>query len=67
LLDRHSVWVGDTPEAFAAGIATLIADPDRRAQIADAAFWHTKRNFDWEAIGEKQRAMLRELVGEHEG
>ncbi len=62
LLDGHSVWVGDTPESFAAGIATLIADPERRAQIADAAFWHAKRNFDWQAIGEKQRALLRELV-----
>jgi glycosyltransferase involved in cell wall biosynthesis len=62
LLDRHSVWVGDTPEAFAAGIATLIADPARRTQIADAAYWHAKRNFDWQAIGEKQRAMWRELL-----
>jgi glycosyltransferase involved in cell wall biosynthesis len=62
LLDRHSVWIGDTPESFAAGVATLIADPARRAQIADAAFWHANRNFDWEAIGEKQRALLRELL-----
>ena len=61
LLDRHSVWIGDTPEAFAAGIATLIADPSRRAEIADAAYWHARRNFDWQAIGEKQRRMLREL------
>ena len=62
LLDRHSVWIGDTPEAFAAGVATLIADLARRAQIADAAFWHAKRNFDWQAIGEKQRALLRGLL-----
>src|SRR5208283_376247 len=67
LLDRHSVWVGDTPESFAAGVATLIADPARRAQIADAAFWHAKRNFDWQAIGEKQRGLLGELVGERAG
>src|SRR4029078_2586539 len=33
----HSVWVGDPAEAFAAGIATLISDPERRAQIAEAA------------------------------
>ena len=62
LLDRHSVWVADQPASFAAAIATLIADPARRAQIADAAFWHAKRNFDWEAIGEKQRALLRGLL-----
>jgi glycosyltransferase involved in cell wall biosynthesis len=63
LLDRHSVWVGDTPEAFAAGVATLIADPERRAQIAEAAYGHAKRNFDWQAIGEKQRELWRELLG----
>ena len=62
LLDRHSVWVADKPASFAAAIATLVADPSRRARIADAAFWHAKRNFDWQAIGEKQRALLRELL-----
>jgi glycosyltransferase involved in cell wall biosynthesis len=58
LLHGHSVWVGDTPEAFAAGIATLIADEERRSQIADAAYGHAMRNFDWAAIGEKQRALF---------
>lgn len=59
LLHGHSVWIGDTPEAFAAGIATLIADTERRRQIALAAYHHALRNFDWQAIGEKQRALLR--------
>jgi glycosyltransferase involved in cell wall biosynthesis len=59
LLHGHSVWIGDTAEAFAAGIATLIADPDRRAQIAEAARGHAVRNVGWEAIGEKQRALFR--------
>jgi glycosyltransferase involved in cell wall biosynthesis len=63
LLHNHSVWIGDTPEAFAAGIATLINDPERRAQIAQAAWWHAVRNFDWKAIGERQRALLREVCG----
>ena len=62
LTHGHSVWVGDTPEAFAAGVATLLADPERRAQIARAAYDHAVRNFDWRAIGEKQRALLRELL-----
>jgi glycosyltransferase involved in cell wall biosynthesis len=61
LLHGHSVWIGDTAEAFAAGIATLIADPDRRAQIAEAARGHAVRNFGWEAIGEKQRALFRSV------
>jgi glycosyltransferase involved in cell wall biosynthesis len=59
LLHQHSVWIGDTPEAFAAGIATLIADPERRGQIARAAHDHAVRHFDWRAIGEKQRALFR--------
>jgi glycosyltransferase involved in cell wall biosynthesis len=59
LLHGHSVWISDTPEAFAAGIATLIADPERRSRIAQAAYLHAVRNFDWTAIGEKQRALFR--------
>jgi glycosyltransferase involved in cell wall biosynthesis len=59
LLHGHSVWVGDTAEAFAAGIATLITDEERRSQIAEAAYGHAKRNFDWESIGEAQRKLLR--------
>ena len=64
LTHGHNVWVGDTPEAFAAGIATLLADPERRAQIAIAARDHAVRHFDWRAIGEKQRALLREHLSE---
>jgi len=63
LTHGHSVWIADTPEAFAAGVATLLADPERRAQIARAAHDHAVRNFDWRAIGEKQRRMWRELLG----
>jgi glycosyltransferase involved in cell wall biosynthesis len=63
LLHGHSVWVGDTPEAFAAGIATLLADPERRADIADSAYTHAVRHFEWQAIGEKQRDLLRSLLG----
>jgi glycosyltransferase involved in cell wall biosynthesis len=59
LLHGHSVWIGDTSEAFAAGIATLIADSERRSQIAEAAYQHAVRHFDWTAIGEKQRALFR--------
>jgi glycosyltransferase involved in cell wall biosynthesis len=62
LLHGHSVWVADTPEAFAAGIATLIADPERREQMAHAAYTHAVRNFDWAAIGEKQRELLRGIL-----
>ena len=62
LLHGHSVWIGDTPEAFAAGIATLIADPERRTQIAQAAYGHARRNFDWSMLGEKQRSLFRSML-----
>ncbi|MEO8595357.1 MAG: glycosyltransferase [Candidatus Solibacter sp.] len=62
LLHGHSVWVADTAEAFAAGIATLINDAERRQQIARAAYGVALRNFDWQAIGEKQRALFHEVL-----
>ncbi|MDR3702624.1 MAG: glycosyltransferase [Candidatus Sulfopaludibacter sp.] len=58
LLHGHSVWVADAPHAFAAAIATLLGDPERRAQIAQAAYLHARRNFEWRAIGEAQRELL---------
>jgi glycosyltransferase involved in cell wall biosynthesis len=62
LLHGHSVWVADTASAFAAGVATLVADPEWRAQIAAAAHDHACRNFDWRALGEQQRALVREII-----
>jgi glycosyltransferase involved in cell wall biosynthesis len=61
LLHGYSVWEAETPEAFAAGVATLIADPERRRQMAHAAYDHAQRNFDWQSIGQRQRDLLREL------
>jgi glycosyltransferase involved in cell wall biosynthesis len=61
LLHGHSVWEAETPEAFAAGVAILIADPERRQQMAQAAYDHARRNFDWQSIGERQRDLLREV------
>jgi len=58
LLHDHSIWVADTPQSFAAGIATLINDRDRRTQIALAAYGVARRNFDWPAIGGRQRDLL---------
>jgi glycosyltransferase involved in cell wall biosynthesis len=65
LLHGHSVWVADSAEAFAAGVATLINDPERREQMARAAHGVALRNFDWSAIGEKQRALLDARVNPH--
>lgn len=62
LIHGFSVWIAETPAAFAAGIATLIADAERRAHMAGAAYEHALRNFDWRAIGQKQRALLKDLL-----
>ncbi len=57
-----SVLIGDTPEDFAKAIAALLADPARRRAIAMAAYEYAVRQFDWRSIGEKERALLRELL-----
>ncbi len=62
LLHDYSVWIADTAQAFAAGVATLVADGERRASIADAAHAHVVRHFAWPALGEKQRDLLRSIL-----
>ncbi|MBZ5580296.1 MAG: glycosyltransferase family 4 protein [Acidobacteriia bacterium] len=62
LLHGFSAWIGDTPEAFASGVATLIGDPGRRRDLAEAAYVHAARHFDWLALGEKQRDLLRSML-----
>jgi glycosyltransferase involved in cell wall biosynthesis len=64
LLHGYSVWVADTASAFAAGVATLLADPERRAQIAAAAYANAQRNFGWRALGEKQCDLIRYLLAD---
>ncbi len=60
----RSVWVADSPGDFAAGIAALIENPERRAALARAARERAERQFDWKALGEKQRALLREVAAQ---
>lgn len=59
LVHGESVWVADGAAEFAEGIAALVQDPGRRGRIAKAARAHAMRHFDWTAIGETQRALLR--------
>jgi glycosyltransferase involved in cell wall biosynthesis len=47
---------------FAEGIARLIEDPALRERMAREARRTAERQFDWQALGEKQRALLRELT-----
>src|SRR5581483_7974057 len=62
LLHDHSVWIGNTAQAFAAGVATLISDRERREAMAEAAYAHAMRHYDWRALGEKQRDLLRSIL-----
>jgi len=62
LVPGESVWVGDTAEAFAEGVAVLLADPRRRAATALEAHRHIARWFAWRQIGLKQRDLLFQLL-----
>jgi ribosomal protein S18 acetylase RimI-like enzyme len=57
-----NVWIADTPQDFAHGIHTLLRDPGLRERITAFGCAHVRRNFNWPAVGEKQRALLRELL-----
>jgi glycosyltransferase involved in cell wall biosynthesis len=57
-----SVWIADGAEAFAGGIAHLLTHPEVRARLAAVARTLAERNFDWKALGEKQRELYRELL-----
>jgi len=64
LVHGESVWVGDTAEAFAEGVAALLADSGRRAAIGLEAYRHVARRFDWRRIGFKQRDLLLQMLEE---
>jgi ribosomal protein S18 acetylase RimI-like enzyme/glycosyltransferase involved in cell wall biosynthesis len=57
-----SVWIADNAEDFAQAVETLLANPDLRARLALQGRAHVEQHFDWKTIGERQRAMLRELL-----
>lgn len=62
LVHDHSVWIADGAQAFAAGVATIISDHTRRDAIAQAAYTHAVRHYDWRVLGEKQRELLRSIL-----
>ena len=62
LVHGRSVWVADSAEDFAEGIGLLAKDSVRRAELAHAALLHARATFGWQALGEKQRALLRSLL-----
>jgi ribosomal-protein-alanine acetyltransferase len=62
LVHGETVWVADGAEAFAEGVARLIADRELRQRIARAGRAHAERHFGWGRIGERQRELLKELL-----
>jgi glycosyltransferase involved in cell wall biosynthesis len=59
---NENVWIADSAADFAEGVAHLIQDPHHRARLARAARLHAEKHFGWEALGEKQRGLWRELL-----
>jgi ribosomal protein S18 acetylase RimI-like enzyme len=57
-----NVWIADTAADFALAIRTLLGNRDLRERIAAAGREYVERHFDWKAIGQRQRALLRELM-----
>ncbi len=57
-----SVWIADNAEDFTQAVETLLNNPDLRGHIASRGRAHVEQHFDWKTIGERQRAMLRELL-----
>jgi polysaccharide biosynthesis protein PslH len=57
-----NVWIADTPQDFAQGVQTLLTERHLRERITAFGCAHVRRNFNWPAVGEKQRALLRELL-----
>ena len=62
LTHGSSVWIADTAEDFAEGIARVVGDPALRREMALAARQHAERYFDWRELGARQRALWRELL-----
>jgi glycosyltransferase involved in cell wall biosynthesis len=58
----HSVWIAGTAEEFTEGLARLAGDSETRARLARTARRIAEQQFDWHALGEKQRALLRSLL-----
>ena len=54
---RH-LLVEDQPERFAAAVADLLADPDRRAALAREGRARAERDFDWRTLGRRLESML---------
>lgn len=63
LAHGESVWIGETPQEFAAGIRTLLADRELRSRIAVAAREIAVARFGWPALARLQLDIWDDLTG----
>ncbi len=59
-----TVWIADSPDAFAGGVARMAESPEERARMAAAARRHALAHYGWKALGEKQRRLWEQLIAE---
>jgi ribosomal-protein-alanine acetyltransferase len=64
LVHRETAWIADSASQLAEGIRALLGDLPLRLAIARAGREHAQRNFDWRAIGARQRALYYDMLGD---
>ena len=57
-----NIWIADGARDFAQAIQTLLTARDLREGLAARGRTHVEQNFGWKKIGERQRALIRELL-----
>jgi polysaccharide biosynthesis protein PslH len=62
LAHERELLIADTPAAFAAAIERLLADDELCRRLAAAGRRTVEARFDWDVIGDRLDAALRELV-----
>jgi glycosyltransferase involved in cell wall biosynthesis len=62
LTHQESVWIADSPEAYADAVVHLLNSPQERARLAANARDHAIRNFDWQQIGRLQKELWNGLL-----
>ena len=58
-----NIWIAEGAADFAAGIEKLLQDQPLCVKIAKGGRSLVEKRFDWRAIGLRQRALIRELLG----
>jgi ribosomal protein S18 acetylase RimI-like enzyme len=62
LVHGQNAWIADSAGGLAEGIRALLDDLALRLNLARAGRQHVEAQFDWSAIGARQRALYSELI-----